>query len=93
MNLRRLIISVYLLVFAGAAFTAGLFFLDAREEYIRLKNMEMQNQQKLADAQQKLEDEQKVLERLKTDPAYVQHRIEQELGFVKPDASVIRFEH
>ena len=84
---------MYVLLFVGAAFTAGLFFLDAREEYIRLKNMEMQNQQKLADAQQKLVEEQRTLERLKTDPAYVQHRIEQELGFVKPDATVIRFEH
>lgn len=71
--------------------TAGFFFMDSKEEYKKLKITEMQNEQRLADAQAKLAEDQKTLERLKTDPAFVQQCIEKELGYVKPESQVYRF--
>ncbi len=62
LNLRRLILSLYLVVFLGAAVTAGLFFWDSREEYNRLRRIQHQNEQRLADAQQKLAEQERVLE-------------------------------
>ena len=91
MNLRRLIISVYILLFVGAAVPAGLFFMVAKEEYKKLKVTEMQNEQRLADAQAKLAEDQRILERLKTDPGFVQQCIEKQLGYVKPESQVYRF--
>lgn len=92
MNLRRLILSLYLVVFLGAAVAAGLFFWDSREEYNRLRRIELQNEQRLADAKEKLAAQERYLERLKTDPAFVEKRIQWRLHYVKPEDSVFLFE-
>lgn len=91
--MRRLFLSLYLVVFLGAGVTAGLFFWDAKQEYNRLKAIESQNEQRLADAKARLEAQERDLERLKTDPAFVAKKIEERLGYAKPDETVIRFEH
>ena len=72
--------------------TAGLFFWDSREEYNRLRRIESQNEQRLVDAQAKLADQEKVLERLKTDPAFVEKKIQERLHYVKPEDSIFLFE-
>ena len=92
MNLRRLFLSLYIAVFLGAGVTAWLFFYDARQEYNRLKAIESRNEQRLADTKAKLEQAERDLERLKTDPAFVAKKIEERLGYAKPDETVIRFE-
>jgi cell division protein FtsB len=92
MTPRSLIFSLYLLLFAGMTLAAGLFFLDAREEYERLKSVQAEDRQRLSEAQARLDDEEKVLERLRTDPDYVERVIRRKLGYAKPNEYIFRFE-
>jgi len=92
-NLRRLILSLYLALFAGISLAAGLFFLDAREEYVRLRTIQAEDLRRLAEAQHRLHDQEIVLQRLRTDPAYVEKVIRRKLGYAKPDEFIFRFEN
>jgi cell division protein DivIC len=91
-NLRHLILSLYLLLFAGLGIAGGYLFLDARHEYSRLMQVEDMNHQKLAEAQERLKSQEKVLDRLRNDPAYVDQVIRKKLGYSKPDEDIYRFE-
>ena len=93
MNLRRLILSFYLALFAAVSVTAGIYFYDTRDEYNRLKGIEMKNERLLADAQKRLAEQQKILERLRTDPSYVEKVIREKLGYSKPDEMIFRFDN
>jgi cell division protein FtsB len=89
---RKVIVGLYLLLFAGLGVSGGYLYLDARAEYNRLEQVETLNRQKLAEAQLQLQSQEKVLERLRTDPAFVDKVIRKKLGYVKPDEFVYRFE-
>jgi cell division protein FtsB len=91
-NLRRLIFSFYLALFAGIGVAAVLFFLDAREEYQRLRTIQAQDQSRLSEAEARLREQEVVLRRLRTDPAYVEKVIRRRLGYAKPDEFIFRFE-
>jgi cell division protein FtsB len=90
--LRHLILSLYLLLFAGLGIAGGYLFLDARHEYSRLVQVEDMNRQKLSEAQERLKSQEKVLDRLRNDPAYVDQVIRKKLGYSKPDEDIYRFE-
>jgi len=91
-NLRKILLSLYVLLIAGIGVTGGYLFLDARAEYNRIEQVEDQNKRRLAEAQQRLADQQRVLERLRTDPAFVDRVIRKKLGYAKPDEFIFRFE-
>jgi cell division protein DivIC len=91
-NFRRVILSLYLLLFAGLGVTGGVLFMDARAEYDRLEEVEAANRARLSEAQARLQAQERVLERLRTDPAYVDKVIRKKLGFAKPDEFIFRFE-
>lgn len=93
MTLRRLIIVFYLLLFLSLAAGSGVFFLQTRREYNRLQQIEAQSKVRLAEAEQKLREQERVLERLRTDPAFVELMIRQRLGYAKPDEYIFRFEN
>lgn len=78
-----------LVAFAGAA---GAWFVDAHAEYRQLKLIEAVNEEKLADARRRLAEQQKVLERLRTDPAFVEKVIRQQLKFARPGEMIFRYE-
>ena len=92
MNLRRLVIVLYLVLFAGVGVTATLYFLDAREEYRQYQAIEARDRQRLEEAERRLNRQEEVLSRLRTDPAYVEQQIRLNLGYAKPDETVFRFE-
>ena len=46
----------------------------------------------LAEAQLKLREQEKILDRLRTDPAYVELVIRRQLGYAKPEEMIFRFE-
>ncbi len=92
LNVRRIIITVYAIVLAALGVGAATVFLDARAQYNRLKRIELVNQQKLADAQARLQEQQQILERLKSDPTYVERAIRQHLKYAKPGEVIFRFE-
>ncbi len=81
-----------MLLFAGLGVTGGYLFMDARAEYNRLVQVETLNRNKLAEVQARLKDQEKVLDRLRNDPAYVDRVIRKKLGYAKPDEFIFRFE-
>jgi len=89
MSPRRIIITVYLVIFAGLTVGAGALFLDARDEYNQLKRAEAES--RLAAAQAQLEEKKKILERLQNDPAYVERILRERLGYAKPGDFIFRF--
>lgn len=92
MFLRRLVIALYLVVFLAIGAASGVYFLQAREEYNRLRGIEAENRRRLAEAEARLHEQEKILERLRTDPVYVEKVIRRRLGYAKPDEFIFRFE-
>ncbi len=92
MKFRKLILSLYVLLFAGLGVAGSYLFIDARHEYARLEQVETLNRQKLAEAQERLREQERVLERLRSDPAYVDKVIRKKLGYARPDEFIYRFE-
>ena len=93
MNLRRFIVGLYFLVFVGLSLTSAVFFWQTRAEYNRFRRIEADNQRRLAEAEAKLREQERILERLRTDPEYVEKIIRQQLGYAKPNEGIIRFEN
>jgi len=91
-DMRRFVILLYLVLFLGVGGASGFFLWQAHQEYTRLKELEARTRQRLAEAQQRLKEHEIILERLRTDPAYVEMVIRRRLGYVKPDEVVFRFE-
>jgi cell division protein DivIC len=91
-TLRRLIIAFYLLLFLSLAAGSGVFFWQTRREYVRLQDIERRSRERLAEAEQKLKEQERVLDRLRTDPAYVEMIIRRRLGYAKPEEYIFRFE-
>jgi cell division protein FtsB len=91
-KIRRLIITFYLLLFLSLAAGSGIFFWQTRQEYERLLKVETESKRRLAEQQQKLREQERVLERLRTDPSYVEMIIRQRLYYSKPDEMIFRFE-
>jgi cell division protein FtsB len=91
-NLRPVIISFYLLLFLSLAAGAGVFFLQTRREYNQLILAEAESRRQLAAAQEKLHEQERVLDRLRNDPSFVEMSIRRRLGYAKPDEMIFRFE-
>jgi cell division protein FtsB len=90
-KIRKLILSLYLLLFAGLGVTGCILFLDASAEYSRLEAVQAENRRRLSEAQAQLASQEKVLERLRSDPAYVEKVIRKRLGYAKPDEFIFHF--
>ena len=93
MNLRSFIVGLYFLVFVGLGLASAAFFWQTRAEYNRFRQIEADNQRRLAAAEAKPQEQERVLERLRTDPAYVEKIIRQQLGYAKPGEFIFRFEN
>ena len=85
-------IFLFLLLFLALAAGSGVFFWQTRREYNRLLEIEGRAKQRLAEAEQKLKEQEKILARLRSDPAYVEMVIRRRLGYAKPDEYIFRFE-
>lgn len=92
MNLRPVIISVCFLLFLSLAAGAGVFFLQTRREYNQLLLAEAESRRELVEAQLKLHEQERILERLRNDPSFVEMAIRRRLGYAKPDEMIFRFE-
>jgi cell division protein DivIC len=89
--LNRVITSLYIALFVGFGLTACFLFVEARSEYNRLRQTEQLNRRRLTEAQTRLAEQERILERLRNDPAYVEKVIRTRWGFVKPNESIFRF--
>ena len=93
MNPRSLIATLYVVLFLGLGGGALALLRDAVGEYNQLKHAEAASQRRLAEAQTRLAEQEKILERLRTDPDFVEKVIRQRLGYAKPGEFVFRFEN
>jgi len=91
LNLRRLILGAYFALFAALAVAAGLYFVNTREQYDRLKLTQADNRRQLAILEKHLQEQQQTLQRLRTDPAYVEWIIRRNLGYAKPEDKIFSF--
>ncbi len=92
MDTRRLIILVYFVALSGFGVWAGSLFYEARQEYDALKQAQAATEAKLAAAKPQLAEQQRVLERLKNDPAFVEKVIRRRLGYAAPGDLIFRFD-
>jgi cell division protein FtsB len=84
LNSRRFIVLLYVVLLTGFGAGAGALLLEARAEYNKLKQDQAAAAAKLAAARTRLQEQQRILERLRTDPVFVEKVIRKELGYGRP---------
>ena len=91
-NLRRVIVGFYFVLFLGVGLTSGVIFLQARAEYDQLKQQEAASRRRLAESEARLREQEKIIDRLRHDPVYLEKVIRRRLNYAKPDEFIFRFE-
>jgi cell division protein DivIC len=91
-NPRRLFFAFFVVLLAGLTVLVGVFSYQTRQEYVRLRAMNLETRRQLLEAQARLEQQETILRRLKTDPAYVERVIRAKLGYAKPDEFIFRLQ-
>jgi cell division protein FtsB len=91
-NSRRFIVLLYIVLLTGFGVGAGALFLEAQAEFDKLKQDQAASAAKLAAARTRLQEQQRILERLRTDPVFVEKVIRKELGYARPGEVVFRFD-
>ncbi|WP_158277656.1 septum formation initiator family protein [Opitutus sp. ER46] len=91
MNLRRIIITAYAVVLAALSVTGGAVYVDARAQLRRLKEIELLKRQELVEAQARLKEQETILERLKSDPEFVERTLRRRHMYGKPGETIFRF--
>jgi cell division protein FtsB len=91
-NIRKLILGVFCALFAAVTLWAVTFFVQMQREITALRTQESINQRRLAEAEARLQAQEKYLEQLRHDPVLVERLIREKLGYSKPQEFVFRFE-
>jgi cell division protein DivIC len=89
--LRKIFFAAYAVLLAALLAVAGLYFVNTREEYNRLKLAQAENRRQLALLEKHLSEQQQILQRLRSDPAYVELVIRRNLGYAKPEDKIFTF--
>ena len=92
MLIRQIIVVFYLLLFLSVGAGSSMFFWQTRQEYNQLRLVELTTQRRLLEAEERLREQENLLRRLRTDPAYVEMKIRQRLGYARPEEFIFRFE-
>ena len=92
MNSHRLIVLLYVVLLTGFGVGAGVLLVEARAEYGKLKKDQAASAAKLAAAKMRLHEQQRILERLRDDPTFVEKVIRTELGYARPGEVIFRFD-
>jgi cell division protein DivIC len=88
---RQFIAGLYVILFLGFGAGAGVLFFDARAELNQLKSIEAATRQRLAAEEARLQAQQKILERLRSDPDFVEKVLKERWHFAKPGDVIFRF--
>ncbi len=92
MNYAKSIQVAFGVVFAAVTLWAATFFVQMHRELKMLRAQEEANQRRLAEAEARLQEQEKYLDRLRHDPALVERLIRQKLGYARAEEFVFRFE-
>jgi cell division protein DivIC len=90
--LHRIFLLFCVIIAVGVIAGLGVVLMRTRAEFGRIQQIEAQTRQRLAEVELRLAEQETVLERLRTDPAYVETVIRRRLGYAKPEEYVFRFE-
>jgi cell division protein FtsB len=90
--LHRILLVVSALVALGVLAGLAVVLSQTKAEYARVLEVEAQTRRRLAEVENRLAEQEVVLERLRTDPAYVEMVIRRRLGYAKPDEFIFRFD-
>jgi Septum formation initiator len=88
----RFVLALCAIVSIGVITGLAVVLNQTRAEYARLREVEAQTRLRLQEVEMRLAEQKLVLERLRTDPAYVETVIRRRLGYAKPDEFVFRFD-
>jgi cell division protein DivIC len=91
-NSQRLLAIVYAVMLSGLGIGAGVLLLEARAQHRQLKQIEAETLRKLADAKSRLSEQERILNRLRTDPEYVERVIRKRMSYARPGEVIFRFE-
>jgi len=92
MDARRVIVWLYAGLFVAVGIVAGALFFRTYQEYAQLQRLEAEGRQRLARLEQRLQDQQRELDRMRSDPAYVEKIIRRQLRYARPSEQIFRFE-
>ncbi len=92
MNFRQLTLGLYAVLFTAVTVWAVGFFVQMQRDLTTLRMQESAGQRRLAEAEARLQQQEKYLDRLRHDPALVERLIRQKLGYVRDQEFVFRFE-
>lgn len=90
--LHRIFLVLCAIVSIGVIAGLAVVLVRTQAEYRRMTGIEAQTRQRLAEIELRLAEQEVILERLRTDPAYVEMVIRRRLGYAKPEEYVFRFE-
>jgi len=79
-------------LFAAVVLWAATFFIQMHREWTALNVQEINNQRRLAEANARLQEQEKYLDQLRHDPALVEQIIRQKLGYAREREFIFRFE-
>jgi cell division protein DivIC len=91
-NSQRLIFILYAVLLSGLGVGGGMLFLEARAQHRQLKYTEALTRQRLAQAENRLREQERILERLRTDRDFVEKVIRTRLSYARPGETIFRFE-
>ncbi len=80
------------MLFAAVVLWAATFFIQMHREWTALNVQEINNQRRLAEANARLQEQEKYLDQLRHDPALVERIIRQKLGYAREREFIFRFE-
>ncbi len=92
MKLRPLLVPCCLLLLTGGLTAVGALGWQMRREYLTKAAEETRVRERLAAVEAKLKANEAELERLRSDPAYVELQIRRRLGWARPDDLKFQFE-
>lgn len=92
MSIGRLLATLYAVLFLALSLFAGISFLQSYQELTNLRAQETESRRRLADAEERLKEQERYLEQLSSDPAFVENVIRKKLGYARPTEVIFHFQ-
>jgi len=92
MSIGRLLATFYAVLFLALSLFAGISFLQSYQELTNLRAQEAESRRRLADAEERLKEQERYLAQLSNDPIFVENVIRKKLGYARPSEVIFRFQ-
>jgi cell division protein DivIC len=92
MSIGRLLATFYAVLFLALSLFAGISFVQTYQELANLRAQEAESRRRLADAEERLKEQERYLVQLSNDPEFLENVIRKKLGYAHPSEVVFRFQ-